>query len=112
MVSFDAAAFIALVVTLGVAVLLNRKKLSFERFGFLYASMYRTQAGIATMDKIAKRHRSLFVKLTPWIIALGFIGMAFVTFDLARSLLMVLSNDSAPSVGVVLPFKARSEERR
>lgn len=105
--SVDSAAFIALIVTLAIAVFYNRKRLSFSRFGIFFAGMYRTQAGIKTMDNIARRHRNLFTKLTPWIIALGFIGMAFVVFDLARSLLMVLSSASPPAVGVVLPFKAK-----
>jgi len=107
MVSFDAAATISLVVVLALIVYLNKEKLTFSRFGIFYAAMYRTQAGIRTMDRIAQKHKWLLEKLTPWIIGLGFIGMAFVTFDLARGLINILVGTSAPSVGVVLPFKAK-----
>ena len=107
MVSFDAAATISLVAVLALIVYLNKEKLTFSRFGIFYAAMYRTQAGIKTMDRIAQKHKWLLEKLTPWIIGLGFIGMAFVTFDLARSLVNVLVGSSAPTVGVVLPFKAK-----
>jgi len=107
MVSFDAAATISLVVVLALLLYFNKKKLTFQRYGIFYAAMYRTQAGINTMDRIAQKYKGLFEKLTPWIIGLGFVGMAFVTFDLVRSLIMILTNASAPTVGVVLPFKAK-----
>jgi len=107
MVSVDTAAFIALMATLALIVLFNRKRLSFQRWFIFYAAMYRTQAGIAKMDAIAKRYRRFFEAAVPYIIVIGFMGMAFVTFDLARGLIMVLTKASAPSVGVVLPFKAK-----
>jgi len=107
MVSFDTAATISLVAVLALAVYLNRSKLSFQRFGILYAAMYRTQAGIRTMDRIASKYKRFFEISAPWIIALGYIGMAFVTFDLARSLITILIGSATPTVGVVLPFKAK-----
>ncbi len=107
MVSFDAAATIALIIVLGLIILFNRQKLSFHRFGIFYAAMYRTKAGISTMDRLAKKYRVFLEKATPWIIGLGFIGMALVTFDLARSLVSLLTQSATPSVGVVLPFKAK-----
>ncbi len=107
MVSFDTAASISLLVVLTLAVFLNRKKLSFHRFGPFYAAMYRTQAGVATMDKLGKKYKNFLVKATPWIIGMGFIGMAVVVFDLARSLITILVNNSAPAVGVVLPIQAK-----
>ncbi|MBI4146445.1 site-2 protease family protein [Candidatus Woesearchaeota archaeon] len=105
--SIDSAAFIALILTLALIILLNRKKLSFSRWTIFYAAMYRSKAGIATMDRLARKYKNFLHKATPFIIAIGFIGMAFVMFDLARGLLMVLSGTAAPSVGVVLPFKAK-----
>ncbi len=107
MVSFDTAATISLVVILTLIVLANRKKLAFQRFSIFYAALYRTKAGLTTMDRIAKRHKHFFEKAAPWIIGLGFVGMALVTFDLARSLIMVLTQTNAPAVGIVLPFKAK-----
>lgn len=59
------------------------------------------------MEKLARKYKRPLEIMTPWIIGLGFIGMALVTFDLARSLIMVLTDATAPTVGVVLPFKAK-----
>jgi membrane-associated protease RseP (regulator of RpoE activity) len=107
MVSVDTAATISLVVVLALIVFFNRKKLSFHRWGIFYAAMYRTQAGISTMDKLARKYKRFWEVATPWIIGIGFIGMAIVTFDLARSLIQVLTGAITPTVGVVLPFKAK-----
>ena len=107
MVSFDAAATLSLILILALIVYFNRHKLTFHKFGIFYAAMYRTKAGLPTMDKLAKKYGHLFEKLAPWIIGLGFVGMAFVTIDLARSLISVLIGSSTPTVGVVLPFKAK-----
>ncbi len=105
--SIDSAAFLALMVTLAVLVYINRKKMSFSRFGIFYAAMYRSQAGIGLMDKLAKKYKKFWEKAATPIIVIGYLGMAFVLFDLARGLFMLLSSASAPSVGVVLPFKAQ-----
>lgn len=107
MVSVDTAATISLIVILALIVFTNRKKLSFHRWGIFYAAMYRTQAGISTMDKLARKYKRFWEVATPWIIGLGFIGMALVTFDLTRSLIQVLSGTITPTVGVVLPVKAK-----
>ncbi len=107
MVSFDTAATISLIAVLALAVFYNRSKLSFHRWGIFYAAMYRTKTGIPTMERLARKYRRVFETLAPWIIGLGFIGMAFVTFDLARSLITILVGTSTPTVGVVLPFKAK-----
>ncbi len=107
MVSVDAAATISLVIVLTLIIYFNRKRLAFQRFGIFYAALYRTQAGIKTMDRLAKKYKRFWEAATPWIIGLGFIGMALVTFDIARSLIMILFSSSAPAVGVVLPFKAK-----
>jgi len=107
MVSFDTAATISLVVVLALIVIYNRHRLSFQRFGIFYAAMYRTKAGLSTMDKLAKKYGHILEVLAPWIIGLGFIGMALVTFDLARSLINILTSSATPTVGVVLPFKAK-----
>lgn len=107
MVSFDTAATITLVVILTLVIYINRKNLSFQRFGIFYAALYRSKAGIRTMERLAKKYHRFWLKATPWIIALGFIGMTIVTVDLARSLISVLVQSNTPSVGVVLPFKAK-----
>jgi len=107
MVSFDTIATITLVIILTIAVILNRKKLTFHRFWIFYAAMYRTKFGLRAMDAIANRFGPLIRASTPWIIALGFIGMAAVVFDLARNLVKILSGAITPSVGVVLPIEAK-----
>jgi len=107
MVSFDTAALITLIIILAIALITNRKKLHFQRFAIFYAALYRTQAGLKTMDKIAMRLKKFWQISAPYIIALGFIGMAFVVFDLGTSLVKIFTSPGAPSVGVVLPFKAK-----
>jgi membrane-associated protease RseP (regulator of RpoE activity) len=107
MVSFDTIATITLVIILTIAVVLNRKKLTFHRFWIFYAAMYRTKFGLRAMDAIANKFGPLIRASTPWIIALGFIGMAVVVFDLARNLVKILSGAITPSVGVVLPIEAK-----
>lgn len=107
MVSFDTAATLSLIAVLAIAVYINRKKLTFHRFGIFYAAMYRTKVGIKAMENLARRHEKFLKKAAPWMILLGFIGMGVVTFDLARGLVNILSAGSTPSVGVVLPLKAK-----
>lgn len=107
MVSFDTAALLTFIALLILAMYLNKKKLHFQRFGPFYAALYKTQAGIKIMDKLAKKYKTFWHKSAPWIIGLGFIGMIIVTIDLARSLYKVLTDASAPTVGLVLPFEAK-----
>jgi membrane-associated protease RseP (regulator of RpoE activity) len=73
----------------------------------MYVAMYRSKAGLKTMDKIANKLKPILIKGAPFIIAIGFIGMAIVSFDLIRSLINLLIGASGPSVGVVLPIKAK-----
>ncbi|MBW3018712.1 site-2 protease family protein [Candidatus Woesearchaeota archaeon] len=106
--SFDLIATLVLVAVLSILVIKNRKKLTFQRFlGVMYVAMYRTKAGLKTMDKLANKIKPLLIKGAPFIIAIGFIGMAIVSFDLIRSLINLIIGASAPSVGVVLPVKAK-----
>jgi len=107
MVSFDTIATLALVIILSIAVIFNRKKLTFHRFWIFYAAMYRSKFGLRAMDAIANKFGPLIRASTPWIIALGFIGMGVVVFDLARNMIKILSGAITPSVGVVLPIEAK-----
>lgn len=106
--SFDTIATVALVVLLTTLLITHRKHLHFQRFlGVFYVALYRTKAGLTIMDKLAKKYKTLWVKGAPFIIAIGFIGMAIVSFDLIRSIINVLFTSTSPTVGVVLPIEAK-----
>ncbi|OYT32433.1 hypothetical protein DRJ22_04310 [Candidatus Woesearchaeota archaeon] len=108
MIPFDTIATIVLVLVLSFIVVLNKKKLKFQRaLGIFFVAMYKTKAGISTIDKIAKRHQKLIKKTALFMIIIGFIGMAIVTFDLSRSIIKLLLGGATPTVGVVLPVQAK-----
>lgn len=108
MVLFDWIAIIVLVAVLATLLVSNRKKIDFQRgLGVFYVAMYRTKAGIRTMDRIAGKYKRLILFLAPFIIAVGFVGMAVVCIDLIRSIINLMATSSAPAVGVVLPVKAK-----
>lgn len=107
MPSFDTYATIGLVVILAALVFINRHKLSFSRFGIFYAAMYRTTAGLVTMDNLAKRFKRFWEVSAVPIIVVGFIGMAIVVGDIGYGLFKILTQASTPSVGIVLPIEAK-----
>ena len=107
MIAVETIGMIALLAILSILVVVNRRKISFSRFFIFYAAMYRTKRGLATMDRLANKYRWLWTKLATPIIIIGFLGMGLVVFDLIRGAIMLLTSTAPPSVGVVLPFKAK-----
>lgn len=108
MAMFDLYATIALVTILVVLVVYNRKKLSFQRFlGVMFVAMYRSKAGLRTMDRLASKYKKVILFLAPFMIGIGFLGMGLVCFDLLKSIITTLSSAGAPAVGVVLPVQAK-----
>ncbi len=108
MVTFDTVSTIVLVLGLSLIVILNRKKLTFQRgLGIFYVALYRTKAGIKSIDRIAKKHTKLIQKMSWTVIIVGFVGMIIVVFDLSRSILKLVLGKSTPTVGVVLPIQAK-----
>ncbi len=107
MLSLETAGIIVLLVIISILLIVNRHKITFNRLGIFYAAMYRTKRGLATMDWLGKRFRPVWEKLAIPIIIIGFLGMGLVVFDLLRGAIMLLTAAAPPSVGVVLPFKAK-----
>jgi len=107
MISAETIGMIVLLVVLSVLLWMNRSKVTFSRFAIFYAAMYRTKRGLATMDNLARKYKWIWMKLTIPIIVIGFLGMGLVVFDLVRGAIMLFTSAAPPSVGVVLPFKAK-----
>lgn len=107
MISLETAGIIILLAIISILLIVNRHKITFNRLGIFYAAMYRTKRGLATMDWLGKKLRPVWEKLAIPIIIIGFLGMGLVVFDLLRGAIMLLTSAAPPSVGVVLPFKAK-----
>jgi len=96
------------VILLSLSIFVYRKKFKFHSFlGIFYFGMLRTQIGIKLMDKWAKRHKKLLHKLCYVMIGIGFIGMIYISFELIRSLVNMVTGKTIMAVGLVLPFQAK-----
>ena len=57
------------------------------------------------MDRWAKRYQNIILYLSNFIIFIGFLGMAFIIFELFRSLYkLITSPEALPGVGLIQPF--------
>jgi len=89
-------------------VYIYRKKFTFQSFGkIFYFGMYKTKVGLKLMDRWAAKYPKILTRLCYLAIIFGFIGMAVVVVDLARSLYSVLMGTSQMTVGLVLPVQAK-----
>lgn len=89
-------------------VIIYRKKFTFQSFGkVIYFGMYKTKVGLKLMDKWAAKYPRILTRLCYLAIGIGFIGMAIVVVDLARSLYSVIMGTSQMTVGLVLPVHAK-----
>ena len=70
--------------------------------------MYRTKFGLNAMDKWAGKFNKTMKYVGYLGIAIGFIGMIFLSFTLIQNLYnLFITPEAAPGVGLVLPFKAK-----
>jgi len=102
--TISAIIFVAL---LALTVFLTRKRLVIQKIihPILYVVLYRTQFGIKTMDKIAKKLPGFLKYLSYFGVFIGFIGMAFITVSLLQNIYHILTVPEAVSgVGLVQPF--------
>jgi membrane-associated protease RseP (regulator of RpoE activity) len=88
----------------------NKEKVSFQKIAFpvLYFVMYRTKIGINFMEGTAKK----FPRLLKWLayagVAIGFLGMAFITYSLVYNLArIIITPATTAGVALVLPFKVK-----
>ncbi|MBI4147939.1 site-2 protease family protein [Candidatus Woesearchaeota archaeon] len=91
-------------------VVVNRKRIVLQKiiFPFLYVVMYRSQWGIAWMDSLASRFPRTLRALGVVGVAIGFLGMGLITYELVSSSWMLLTTpDAPPTIKPVLPFEAK-----
>lgn len=106
----DTWLFVGLVVALAILAYLHRHRLHVQPIigRFVYITLYRSKVGIGAMKTIAKRFERFLNWATPWIIGLGFFGMAIVTIEIALGIYTMIVNPAAGSgVALVLPLKAK-----
>ena len=100
-------AAVIFIIALTVFLYSKRDKLIVQKilFPLLYFVMYKTQFGVKSMDKWAKKYQNFILKISSFIILIGFLGMALIVFELGRSLYKILTSpESMPGVGIVQPF--------
>jgi len=100
-------AAIVFIIALSIFLYSKRKKLQVQKllFPLLYFVMYKTQFGVKAMDKVANKYQNFILKISKFIIFIGFAGMALIVFELGRSLYKIMTSPEAlPGVGIVQPF--------
>ncbi len=106
---FNLIAAIIFVLVMIIFLIKNRKKITINGwFPFLYVFMLRGKYGLKLMDKISKKCNK-FLKVMGMIgIVIGFIGMAFVCFEIVYNTFLLFFKPAAVSgVQLVLPFEAK-----
>ncbi len=104
---FETISAIVFVALMAIAVFFTRKKLVLQKIvhPILYIILYRTQAGIKAMDKVAKKFPRFLKYFSYFGVFIGFIGMIFITFSLFQNLYNVfMVPEAASGVGIVQPF--------
>ena len=106
---FQSIAAIFFLILLSLFLYLKRKKLQKHgQFPFFYALLYKTNFGLKSMDKYAKKYNKTFRFLGYAGIIIGFLGMALLAFSLTQNLYELFTKPEAPAgVGLVLPIEAR-----
>jgi membrane-associated protease RseP (regulator of RpoE activity) len=88
-------------VILAIVIYFNRKKFQIES-GFIL--LYKTQFGIAFMDKFAKKHKELLKIIGYVAIGVGFIGMLAISGLLIKGLYDLIFVPAAPpTLSLVIP---------
>ena len=110
MIDFQIIAAIIFLIILTVFVFLKRKSLDTKQIipYVLYFSMYKTTWGLNLMGSLAKKYKN-FIRYAGYFgIAIGFIGMAIISYSLISNIFLLFTKPQAPpGVGLVLPFKGK-----
>lgn len=107
---FQTIASLVFLALLAIFLYLKRKNLETKRIipYLLYFSMYKTKLGLNLMDSIAKKLRKPIQYLGYFGIALGFLGMALISYGLLNNIYLLFTKPEAqPGVGLVLPIRAK-----
>ncbi len=108
--NIDALAFAFLILVLSIFVYKKRHEIEVVRVlpPIMFFYMYRTKVGIDLMDVLAKRYNNVLKRISKLIVPIGFIGMAFVSVEMVRNLVMSLLHPQAISgAALVLPIQAK-----
>jgi len=105
MVNVDLMLMLAFGVLLLIIVLLNKKKVQFQKilFPLLYVVMYRTQLGLKGMDWVARKFKGILFYLQYVVVFVGFLGMGVMIFLLVKGMIDFLFRSAPSPVGILLP---------
>ncbi|MBI4141368.1 site-2 protease family protein [Candidatus Woesearchaeota archaeon] len=101
---------IIFVIVLTLFLYLKRDKLVIQKilWPVFYFLMYRTKLGLKWMDIIANRFGRAIRFVSIFGVIIGFIGMAFISFELISATITLFLRPEAPaSIKPVLPFQAK-----
>ncbi len=106
--NYDILIAIIFVITIGIFLIKNKKKLKIEKimFPFLYLVLFRTKFGINIMDKIAKKYKKIIKIFGYFSMGVGFLGMiyVFLTVLINTFNLIVKPRVTDAGMALVLPF--------
>jgi len=104
------AVAIVFLAALAVFLYLKRKNVVIQKmlFPLLYFVMYRSDAGLKSMDSVAKKFPKFLSAFFAFGVVLCFIGMAVISYQLIYSTInLAISPETAPGIQPVLPFQAK-----
>ncbi len=110
MAGIQAWSAVALITILLIIVIIERKKIKIQKllFPLLYIVIYRSNAGIRLMDRIAKAFPKFLRVLTFLSVIVGFFGMVFISYALlSNTLQLFIKPEAAPGVQPVLPINVK-----
>lgn len=101
---------IIFLIALSILIYVKRKDFELQKimFPLLYSGMLRTQLGVSSMDKLAKRYPRFWHWFGIVGIVVGFLGMIGIAILLLQNLWKIIFiPEAVPGVGLVLPFKVK-----
>lgn len=106
---FDTIVAIVFVALLGLFLYFKRSKLELRKilFPFLYVFMYRSEFGLLSMDRWARKLKRFFKIAGVVGIYVGFIGMVLMAYQLIYSTISNLLTPAESAVQLVLPIQAK-----
>src|SRR3989337_1214809 len=109
MVDVQSWAAVLFIILIAGFLILRRKKVEIQSllFPLLYFALYRTSWGLRAMDRMAKRLPRLTNFLGRLGVVIGFLGMAFISFEVIRSSIALFVKAEAPGIMPVLPVEAK-----
>ena len=107
---YNSIAAIVFILFILVFLYIERKKIDLQRifFPILYFAMYKTKAGLKTMDRGAKAFPKILKTISFLGVIIGFLGMILIGFELLKNTVnLLISPGVAPGIQPVLPFEAK-----